>query len=73
MRTTLTIDDDVLVDARQLAAAEHRSLGSVISSLARQSLAPIQIALRDGLPVFDVAVGTPTITCDDIARALNDE
>ena len=38
MRTTLDLDDDVLIAAKAHAAREKRSLGSVISELARQSL-----------------------------------
>jgi hypothetical protein len=38
MRTTLAIDDDVLVAAKRLAAREQRSIGEVISTLARQGL-----------------------------------
>lgn len=73
MRTTLAIDDDVLQEARELAAAEHRSLGEVISALARRSLAPVEITHHDGFPVFDVPADAPTITTDDVARALDDE
>lgn len=38
MRTTLDLDDDVLQAAREHAARERRSLGAVISDLARESL-----------------------------------
>lgn len=38
MRTTLAIDDDVLAAARHLAEREHKSVGEVISRLARQGL-----------------------------------
>ena len=38
MRTTLTIDADVLSAARDLAAHRNVSLGQVISELARRSL-----------------------------------
>ena len=38
MRTTLAIDDDVLAAARHLAGRERRSVGEVISALARQGL-----------------------------------
>jgi hypothetical protein len=41
MRTTLDIDDDVLRVAKGLARREHRSVGEVISRLARHSLADI--------------------------------
>ena len=38
MRTTLNIDDDVLIAVRELAKRESRSLGDMMSSLLRQSL-----------------------------------
>lgn len=38
MRTTLDLDDDVLIAAKAHAARQKRSLGSVISELAREAL-----------------------------------
>lgn len=38
MRTTLDIDDDVLLAAKELARRERRSAGAVLSDLARASL-----------------------------------
>ncbi|ORW74361.1 hypothetical protein AWC22_23535 [Mycobacterium riyadhense] len=38
MRTTLDMDDDVVAAARELAAGERRSVGAVISELARRGL-----------------------------------
>ena len=38
MRTTLSIEDDVLFAAKSLARREGRSVGEVISDLARQAL-----------------------------------
>ncbi len=38
MRTTLSIDDDVLVAVRERARRERRTVGEVISDLARQAL-----------------------------------
>ena len=38
MRTTLAIDDDVLAAAKHLAEREQRTIGEVISMLARQGL-----------------------------------
>ena len=38
MRTTLDIDQDVLQAARELARRERKSLGFVVSALARQGL-----------------------------------
>ena len=45
MRTTLDIDDDILAAAKDLAKAEGRTMGQVISDLARRGLtAPSRIA-----------------------------
>ncbi len=38
MRTTLDIDDDVLLAAKELAAAQKTTTGQVISELARKAL-----------------------------------
>lgn len=38
MRTTLRIDDDVLLAVRERARRERRSAGAVLSDLARQGL-----------------------------------
>ncbi len=38
MRTTLSLDDDVLLAVRERARREHRSMGAVLSDLARQAL-----------------------------------
>jgi hypothetical protein len=73
VRTTLQIDDDVLEDARSIARAEGRSLGAVISELARRSLKPVGITRKDGRPVFDVPKDAPTVRFEDVARALEEE
>ena len=38
MRTTLDIDDDVLHAAKERARREHRTIGQVLSELARRGL-----------------------------------
>jgi hypothetical protein len=38
MRTTLDIADDVLAAAKERARREHKSMGQVVSELARQAL-----------------------------------
>ncbi len=38
MRTTLTVDDDVLLAVRERARREKRTVGEVLSDLARQAL-----------------------------------
>jgi hypothetical protein len=73
MRTTLDIDDDVLAAARELAASERRSLGAVISELARRGLMPAGVEPDDVLPVIRVPAGTPPITPEIVRRALNED
>jgi hypothetical protein len=73
MRTTLDLDDDVVTAARELAAAERRSLGSVISDLARRGLTPARVEAVDGLPVIQVPAGTPAITPEMVRRALDED
>ena len=74
MRTTLQIDDDVYEVARSLAAAERRSLGEIVSRLARQGLAPrANVRERNGFPVFEVPPAEHPITPDMVKSALEDE
>ena len=49
MRTTLNIDDDVLIAVKELARRESRSVGEVTSSLLRRSLTH---GHADGTPKF---------------------
>ncbi len=74
MRTTLVIDDDVLDVARDIARAQHRSLGEVISTLARRGLRPgSRIARREnGAPYFVVSPDARPITPADVERAMDD-
>ena len=72
MRTTLELDDDVVAAARELAAGERRSLGSVISELARRGLTPARVEADGDLPVIKVPPGTPAITPEMVRRALDE-
>jgi hypothetical protein len=73
VRTTLELDDDVVAAARELAANERRSLGSVISELARRALTPARIEAEGDLPVIRVPAGTPPITPQMVRRALDED
>ncbi|HNM83141.1 MAG: antitoxin [Mycobacterium sp.] len=73
MRTTLDIDDDVIAAARELATSERRSLGAVVSELARRGLTPARIEIDDGVPVIRVPAGTPAITPEMVRRALDED
>jgi hypothetical protein len=73
VRTTLDIDDDVVVAARELAASGRRSLGSVISELARRGLTPARVEAEDDLPVIRVPAGAAPITPQMVSRALDED
>lgn len=74
MRTTLRIDDDVLKAARALAESQDRSIGEVLSDLARKGLRPDRQREEDrGFPVFDVSPDAPPLTLEDVESALDDE
>lgn len=45
MRTTLDIDDDVLVAAKERARRERKTTGQVLSELARQALTAPRAAI----------------------------
>ena len=70
MRTTLTIDDDVLSAAQEMAQMENKSVGEVISSLARRALAPPGTTgkTRNGVPLLKARKGAPRVTSELVQR-----
>jgi hypothetical protein len=73
MRTTLKIDDDVLLAARQLADSTGQSVGQALSSLARASLTRSSVgAYRNGIKLLPVAPSARAATLGDV-NDLRDE
>jgi hypothetical protein len=73
MRTTLAIDDDVLVAAKAIARQERRSLGEVVSDLARRALQrPTPPAVRNGIPLLTRRDDKAVVTLE-IVNGLRDE
>lgn len=74
MRTTLTIDDDVLAAAKELAERQGKSLGEVLSELARQALRPRRPSkrTRNGVPLLPIRSGAPRVT-PELVNQLRDE
>jgi hypothetical protein len=75
MRTTLTIDDDVLAAARAAAEREQRPIGEVVSAWARLGLrasAPPATAERNGIPLLPRRAGAAPVTLD-LVNQLRDE
>jgi hypothetical protein len=73
MRTTVDLEEDVLLAAKEIARQRGSTLGRVLSDLARQALtrrAPV--STKHGLPVFPVQEGAGVVTLDLVNR-LRDE
>jgi hypothetical protein len=69
MRTTVTLDDDVLELVRRRAAARRQSLGQALSELVRRGLsAPTPAQNRDGLVVFHLPADSPVVTSEHVHR-----
>ncbi|CAN7467497.1 CopG family transcriptional regulator [Mesorhizobium sp. LjRoot246] len=73
MRTTLAIDDDVLLAAKAMARQQDRSVGEVISDLVRRSLRRPQAGgERNGIPLLSSRPGGPMVDLETV-NALRDE
>lgn len=74
MRTTLSIDDDVMLAARSLAERQQVSLGEVISALARQALSRPRRAgaVRNGVPLLPSGGASVPVTMK-LVNELRDE
>ena len=70
----LVIDDDVLSAAREMAAIEKKTVGEVISSLARRALSPSEPELktRNGVPLLKVRKGATRVT-SELVHQLREE
>jgi hypothetical protein len=73
MRTTLTIDDDVLDAAKAIADRKNRTVGDVLSELARAALRPSAAhGVRNGIPLLSLGDGGKVVT-PAVVKALQDE
>lgn len=74
VRTTLDLDDDVLLAAKEIAANRGTTAGRVLSELARKALAPSRSArVRNGVPLLPRRRrGQPRPTLERVNR-LRDE
>lgn len=72
MRTTVTIDDDVLAVARALAERNGVSLGSALSELARRGFKGTTAVGEQGATVFPVLHDAEPITSEDVYKSLSE-
>ena len=74
MRTTLVIDDDVLAAAKGLAARQSKTIGQVVTELARQALHPADNPrpTRNGITLLPIRADATPVTMEAVNR-LRDE
>ena len=74
MRTTLALDDDILSAARAIAERERKTIGQVVSDLARKSLAERpRLKTRNGIPLLVRAPGSKVVITTELVNALRDD
>jgi hypothetical protein len=73
MRTTLSLDDDLLPHVKTYAENRDISVGKAVSELVRRGLhAPLQTRLINGFHVVDLPAGSPAITREHIRKLEED-
>lgn len=73
MRTTVDLEEDVLLAAKEIAKQRGNTLGEVISDLARQALTRRpSISKKHGLPLFPVQPDAGVVTLELVNR-IRDE
>lgn len=75
VRTTVDIDDDVLLAVKSLSRQRHISAGRLLSELARQSMlaAGTTCMDRNGVPMFPVRPGAGIVTLELVNRLRDEE
>jgi hypothetical protein len=73
MRTTLSLDDDVLHEVKAYAKSRDVALGKAVSDLVRRGLhAPLRTRVVNGFHVVELPPGSPPVSTEDVEK-LQDE
>ncbi|HSW30215.1 MAG TPA: hypothetical protein VLH75_12090 [Longimicrobiales bacterium] len=74
MRTTLNLDDDVLLAVKELAELRGATAGEVLSELARGALGANRAAsgVRNGVPLLGPVAGEGIVTPEVVDRLRDD-
>jgi len=73
MRTTVDLEEDVLLAAKEIAKQRGNTVGQVLSDLARQTLTRrTPVSTKHGLPLFPVRPDAGVVTLELVNR-LRDE
>ena len=73
MRTTVDLEEDVLLAAKEIAKQQGNTVGQVLSNLARLALTrQTAVSIKNGLPIFPVQPDAGVVTLELVNR-LRDE
>lgn len=73
MRTTLSLDDDIVEEVKRYAESRSLALGKAVSQLVRRALrTPLPTRTVNGIQVFVLPPDSPTITTEKV-RELDAE
>lgn len=73
MRTTLSLDDDLVPYVKTYAESRDITVGKAVSELVRRGLhAPLQTRVVNGFHVVELPAGSPQVTSEHI-RNLEEE
>ena len=73
MRTTISLDDDIVPQVKTYAETRDISVGKATSELVRRGLhAPLQTRVVSGFRVVELPVGSPAVTTEHV-RKLEEE
>ena len=74
MRTTISVDDDLLLVTKHLAEQRRMSLSETVNFLLRRGLQPsVSFKERNGFPIFDIQEEGARFGPADVERAQNEE
>ena len=74
MRTTLDVEQDILLAAKEIARQRGVSVGKALSDLARQGLADHDVGpTRNGVPLFPIQPGAGIVTMELVNQLRDSE
>jgi hypothetical protein len=74
VRTTVDLEEDVLLAAKEIARQRGNTVGQVLSDLARQALTQkTPVSKKHGLPLFPVQPDAGLVTPELVSRLRDEE
>lgn len=73
MRTTIDLEDDILIAIKAIANQKQKSMGAIVSDLLREALSgPNSLEIRNGIPLLPKKKNGKVVTLD-LVNQLRDE